>query len=98
MAQEAAAKKRKGKKLRAIFYCMLPQCRMSIIIGDSETGDTLTTNRAACDMPIYHSFFNSIYFADVLEVYAFFMTYIHCRYMAAILLLGYGMNSMRLVI
>jgi len=28
----------------------------------------------------------------MLEVYAFFMTYFHYRYKAAIFLLGYGMN------
>ena len=30
--------------------------------------------------------------ACMLEIYAFFMTYFHCRYKAAIFLLGYGMN------
>ena len=30
--------------------------------------------------------------SDTLEVYAFLMTNFHCRYKAAIFLLGYGMN------
>jgi hypothetical protein len=32
----------------------------------------------------------------MLALSAFFMTYFHCRYKAAIFLLGYGMNIKRL--
>jgi len=41
---------------------------------------------------MYLQFFYGANFLDTLEVYAFFITYFHCRYKAAIFLLEYGMN------
>ena len=45
------------------------------------------------DIRIYHNFFIAIKPFDKLEKHAFFMTYFHCWYIAAIFLLGYCMNT-----